>query len=296
MSTDQNVNTAENSSKDFFMRLLAVIALYTCASNFIGLVDQYINSLFPSPWDYGYLIISLRWHIASFVIAFPVFLYTTIALNKECRLHPEKLNLKSRKWLINFTLFLAVVIILCDLGSLLYYFLGGEVTIRFLLKSFVLLLIMGVIFYYYLRDMKQQWTAPQLQKLLWAVVVIAIVVVAYGVYRIEKPFIYFASTSNATIPYCQAKTLPVSPDEDKVIQQVVKGFAVHQGCDAGNNCLNKWNDHGVTKFSIAWTAVCPGGGDGGNGSTFQCSYTNNQTCCWPLGFGAGRICSPAMSN
>jgi hypothetical protein len=284
---------AEVSPKDFFMRLLAMVTLYIFVVSFIDILYQYINGAFPDPLldNFSFSILSLRWDIASFIVTFPVFLYTTKWLNQECRLYPEKLNLKSRKWLINSTLFLAALIIMCDLGTLLYYFLGAEVTVRFLLKVLVLLLVVGLVFYYYLRDLKQKWTAVQLKGLFWIVVVIAAVVIGYSIYKTQKPFL---DINKQPIAYCKAKTLAVTADEDKVIQQLVRGYAIKNGCEIGSNCLNKWRNKDVTKFSIAWSSSCVGAFEGG--STFQCSYDNQQTCCWPLGYAYGKICSPTSSR
>jgi hypothetical protein len=292
MSTENGIT--ESTAKDFFMRLLAIIALYICASSFIDMCYQYINAYFPDEMD-RYFIFSLRWDIASFIVSFPVYLYTTIWSHRECKQHPEKLNLKSRKWLINLTLFFAALVVMGDLGTLIYYFLGNPLTLRFLLKVLVLLIVAGFIFYYYLRDLKCRWTAAQSKILFWFVLIIGILVVGCSIYKIEKPI--FLLSSRTPIPYCQWKTLPVTADEDKVIQQLVKGFATRNSCYPGNNCLNKWNDHGVTKFSIAWDGLCSAGGDGGHGSTFQCRYIGKNVCCSVLGWGYKEVCltTPAAS-
>ena len=56
------------------------------------------------------------------------------------------------------------------------------------------------------------------------------------------------------IPYC-ANT-QTTETENSVIQKLVPSFAKEMGCEAGSNCLLKWNDHASEKFSIAWKNRC----------------------------------------
>jgi hypothetical protein len=54
------------------------------------------------------------------------------------------------------TLFIAAGILIGDLISLLYSFLGGELTLRFILKSLVVGTIAGTLFMYYLGGLRQE--------------------------------------------------------------------------------------------------------------------------------------------
>lgn len=97
------------------------------------------------------------------------------------------------------------------------------------------------------------------------------------------------------IPYCKGTN--VSADENIILQKLVPGFAKEMGCEVGNNCILKWDDHGTKKFSIAWKSVCGpiiDGiyqlGDEGKGSTFVCSQSAQNVCCWPLGYDQFKSC------
>ena len=68
---------------------------------------------------------------------------------------PEKRNLRIRKWLIYFTLFAAALIIIGDLVALIFSLLGGELTVRFLLKVVTIFFVAGSVFYYYLWDLRR---------------------------------------------------------------------------------------------------------------------------------------------
>jgi len=156
----------KTSPKDIFLHLLSIVTLYTCAVAFLVLVFQYVNVVFPdpvSPDGYGYYAASgsyraIRWSIASLVVFFPVYLLTMRHLEKSYRKSPSKRDLRIRKWLVYFTLFAAALIILGDLVTLIYRFLEGELTARFILKVLAVLFVAGSVFGYYFQDLKKHKT------------------------------------------------------------------------------------------------------------------------------------------
>ncbi len=139
------------------MYLLTFVTLYIGVISFIALLFQYVNALYPDQLYYSYISTTdtIRRSMASLIIAWPVFLFLTWQLNKETRKEPEKRDLKIRKWLTYLTLFVAAVTIIIDLISLLYNFLGGELTMRFSLKVLSVLIVAVGVFGYYLSDIKQ---------------------------------------------------------------------------------------------------------------------------------------------
>ncbi|OGZ96314.1 MAG: hypothetical protein A2847_02850 [Candidatus Sungbacteria bacterium RIFCSPHIGHO2_01_FULL_50_25] len=148
------------SPKDVFLHLLTTIALYVSAGSFIALLFQYINILYPDVLEYNaYTRESalgiIRWSIASLIVIFPVYIGTSIALNKNYRKEPEKRNLRIRKWLTYFTLFAAAAIIIGDVVTLIYNLLGGGLTTQFMLKIAVVLFAAASVFYYYFWGLKR---------------------------------------------------------------------------------------------------------------------------------------------
>ncbi len=128
---------------------------------FINLIFSYINILLPDAVSDNYYTLiaarsSIRWAIASLIVVFPVYIWATWFLNKGYAALPEKREMKIRKWLLYFTLFLAGIIIIGDLVTLIYNLLQGELTARFLLKIFAVLAVAGIIFGYYILDLKNK--------------------------------------------------------------------------------------------------------------------------------------------
>ena len=156
-------NTAKGTPKDVFLHLLAVSTLYVSVGNFIALLFGYINIYFPDALEQAYYALTgayqgIRFNVASLVIMFPAYVFTTRVLNKEYAIEPDKRNMRVRKWLVYFTLFVAGLIMLGDLVVLVYNFLNGDLTTRFVLKVCAVLAVMGAVFWYYFADLRQHKT------------------------------------------------------------------------------------------------------------------------------------------
>lgn len=149
----------KTSPKDFFVWLGAMVALYVSVGSFIALLFRYIDVLFPDVVYGGYDPYSggIRFAIASLIVVFPLYFYLTQMIQRDLRADPEKRELGIRKWLIYITLFVAGVALAIDLVTVLYTFLGGELTNRFLLKALSIFAVIGGVFWYYFKDLKGFW-------------------------------------------------------------------------------------------------------------------------------------------
>jgi uncharacterized membrane protein len=98
----------------------------------------------------------VRLAVASLIVAFPLYLWLSNLTLKAIKADPEKRGSKIRKWLTYVTLFIAAGVLIGDLISLLFNLLGGELTLRFLLKTLVVLLVAGTVFGYYIWDLRQE--------------------------------------------------------------------------------------------------------------------------------------------
>ncbi len=171
--------------RDVFLYLLMIVALGMSAVNFGTLLFQFINLYVPDAlntagYDYsGSYLNTIRWTLASIIVAFPVLVWVTRFLKRDIIASPEKRDLRIRKWLIYLTLFVAGVVVLGDLIALVYSFLQGELTLRFALKIASILLVSGSVFWYYLREIRE--AAPVLFGRIISTVVVAAVVVGFFV-------------------------------------------------------------------------------------------------------------------
>src|SRR5215467_8898120 len=99
---------------------------------------------------------TIRWNISIILVTFPLFYFTFRAVTRELEKDPIKRASLPRKWLTYLTLFIAGVTLVGDTAVLIYNMLGGELTIRFLLKFATIAIIAGGIFAYFLQDMRKE--------------------------------------------------------------------------------------------------------------------------------------------
>ncbi len=157
----EQIPNIKTSPRDFFLHLLAIITLYASAISFTTLLFQYINYFLPDPLTEGQYILeyitgAIRWSVASLIVIFPAYFFITRFLNKAYAATPYLRNLRIRRWLIYFTLFVTALIIIGDIVVLIYGLLGGiELTLRFILKAISIIFTTGIIFWYYRWDLSE---------------------------------------------------------------------------------------------------------------------------------------------
>lgn len=193
MTQEQTIKT---SPRDFFLHLLQIATLYASAISFLVLVFQYVNILIPDTLQAGYYqsqsaFSGIRWGISILVIVYPVYLLVDWFFRKEFLKNPEKRTAKVRKWLIYFTLFVAALIIIGDITTLLYRFLGGELTMRFFWKVLAIFFVAGSIFGFHLLQLKaeknNQHSFPTKKIFAWGVSAVLLILAVLGAIRIGSP-------------------------------------------------------------------------------------------------------------
>jgi len=184
MDQTQNTDTSKvkMSPKDFFLHISIIATLYASVAALLVLLFQLINSFLADPLYPSYDLYSgaIRFSIASLIVVFPLFIFLNWLSRKSYEKEPAKRELGIRKFLVYLTLFVSGAFIAGDLIAVLYTFLGGEVTVRFILKVLSILVVMSLAFGYYLYDLRRDsaeknatvWT---FQMIATGLVVIAII-------------------------------------------------------------------------------------------------------------------------
>lgn len=154
-------HSQKGGARDFFLYLFATGALYFSAGSVITLLFEYINRWLPDPayqMYYGYDGFSsgLRWAVSLLLVIFPAYVLVMRFLNRDIDRHPERREIGIRKAMIYLTLFLAAIAIIVDLVLVVNSFLGGELTARFSLKILAVLLVAGLVFWYYLFSLRRE--------------------------------------------------------------------------------------------------------------------------------------------
>lgn len=169
------------------------MGLYVTVVALGSLIFQLINIYFPDPlaYEYGrYAKDSLKWPLSILVVVFPVYAWLSYRTQKDVVENPQKRELKVRKWLIYFTLSLAALVIVGDLVSLIYTFLNGEITVRFILKVLTVFAIAVAVFVYYNWNLKKETMAikdPTMRVFISAVILVVLAFVVTGFYIAGSP-------------------------------------------------------------------------------------------------------------
>lgn len=155
------------AAKDAFFYLLtfSALATWTIAVGSLGftLIEQWFtDTLFSAGNQGGYDVYEASWNIAAILVAFPFFLLLSRSIVRDLREHPEKLNSPVRKWLTYIALVIAACVLIGDLITTVTYFLRGEITTRFILKTLLVLLLSGGVFTYYFGGLRE--AVPEVPK------------------------------------------------------------------------------------------------------------------------------------
>jgi hypothetical protein len=145
-------------AREAFLYGLLFLALALSAYHLGMLIFRFIEQTFPLANEVSTFREATRWPIAVLVAALPVFLYVSQLVNRDLRLDPSRRASKSRTQVTYLTLFVCAAVVIGVLAGVVYNFLGGELTIRFILKSLTAAGIAAGIFGYYLRDMRVEPT------------------------------------------------------------------------------------------------------------------------------------------
>lgn len=143
--------------RDFFTHIGIIVTLYVSAISLMALLFQIIDILHPDPL-FGYVdpySSGIRWAIASLIIIFPLFIFLSWLMERQYVANPEKRTLGIKRWLTFLTLFVAGATIATDLIVLINSFLGGEISLRFILKVLAVFVVAGFVFGYYIWDLRR---------------------------------------------------------------------------------------------------------------------------------------------
>lgn len=145
----------KSSTVDIVINFFSFILLGIVATALGTLYFRIINRSFPDPlaainasgeWA---TTSSIHYAIASLLIAFPLYFTAMRIWFRKFREDEGRTESALSRWLTYLVLLIASVTIVGDLITVLFKLLQGEVTARFFLKAFTILVIAGIIFGFY---------------------------------------------------------------------------------------------------------------------------------------------------
>jgi len=183
----------ENTPRNFALQLGALVALYASLASLITLLFSAVNLALPDPaesyWQAESAAESIRFAFATLVIFFPAYLVLTRYVNVIRRREAGGAYLALTRWLIYLSLLVGGGILLGDAVAVVYSFLEGELTLRFLLKAAILAIVISAAFVYYLLDARGHWQRNESQSLYYGLgaLIVVIVSLGWGYSQMETP-------------------------------------------------------------------------------------------------------------
>ncbi len=176
--------------KDFFLWAGAMLALYISVFSFVSLLFSYIDFAFPDPLEYVDPYSSgMRAMIAALIVLFPLALILLRVIRTGIAADASRAEVWVRRWALMLTVFLAGAAAAIDLITLINYFLGGDVTMRFVLKVAVVLLVAAGFFMHFLADIWGYWVRkPRYARMVgWGAAAVVVVSIISGFFIMGSP-------------------------------------------------------------------------------------------------------------
>lgn len=187
---NESMEPRKLTPKFFFLSIGLVISLIASASAFLSLLfatlDHALPDVLTSTYQYGYASYSydqMRSAIALLIIMFPVFLVLARFWSKTVKGQLSHWDEIIKKWVLYLVVFLASLMVVIDLITLVRYFVSGEITIRFILKVLAVLVTAKVVGLYYLSELEVK--VPMLPKnksrlFVWTSTILVLFSIIYG--------------------------------------------------------------------------------------------------------------------
>ncbi len=180
-----------HTPKHVALQLASLITLYVSLTAFLvvafGVIDLTFKDVIDS-WEYTSTQGSVRFSIALLVVFFPAYLFLTRKTNQVKR-SEDSTYATLTKWLVYLSLVVGGLVFLGNLVAVLYAFLEGEITTRFILKSGSLALMIGFAGFYYIKDAQEYWQTHERQSLFAGAVasILVAVVLVFGFVSLDTP-------------------------------------------------------------------------------------------------------------
>lgn len=177
-------SSMKTKALDIFMYLGISIALIVSVTNFLQIIFSAIDRKFIDILNYTNFVDSthsdVRFAVASLVVMFPIYVGLSWYVSNDIKKFIYKQDLTVRKMMIYCTLFITVLTLIGTLVSVIYNYLGGDLSSSFALKAGsifgVALSLFGYYYYSLKRDYAQPSIVPACITIAASVVVIASVI------------------------------------------------------------------------------------------------------------------------
>jgi disulfide oxidoreductase YuzD len=160
---NNNTMNADTKTKavDVFVYLGIAISLVVSVTNLLQMIFAAINRKFPDITSaYQYMDVynsDIRLAIASLVVMYPLYVILSWYVARDIKKFTYKRDIPIRRTMIYTALFVTIITLIGTLVSIIYTFLGGELTVRFGFKALATFVVALTVFGYYLYSLKRKY-------------------------------------------------------------------------------------------------------------------------------------------
>ncbi|MEN9881515.1 MAG: hypothetical protein RLZZ308_698 [Candidatus Parcubacteria bacterium] len=169
---------------DVFLYLGIGISLVVSVTNILQVLFTAIDRKFIDLLSYTYYVDTtfsdVRFAIASLVVMFPVYIALSWYVSRDIQKFLFKQDLWIRKALIYCTLFVTILSLIGALVSVVYTYLGGELSVRFELKALSVFVVAISVFGYYFYTLRRDYTRKTYVPYIITALATGIVAVSIG--------------------------------------------------------------------------------------------------------------------
>jgi len=190
-----NASINKNSSAKYaFFYMLSLVSLVFTAISVGIIIFQIINKNIEDPlsqWSGSFDSGALKFAISALLVAAPIFYATSRQIFKS--LFSGKLDKEAgvRRWLTYFIIFVTSVVMIGWMIGIINMFLGGELTLKFILKALTAIMIAAAVFSFYLYDIKRKEVSGKKDKAVTAYfygsLIIIVGVFTSSLFIVESP-------------------------------------------------------------------------------------------------------------
>jgi hypothetical protein len=272
LNNKNSVTTMENKTKaiDIFLYLGIFISLITSVVNILEIIFTAIDKRFvdvlTSSYSYDIYNDSMRMAMASLVVMFPVYVLLSWYTSKDISKFLYKKDLLVRKIMIYIALFVTVLTLIGTLVSLIYTYLGGELSVRFELKALTIFVTALSVFGYYMYSLKRDYTKTSFIPLAIAVSASVVVISAlvWSVSIIGTPSEMRAKRIDDT------RLSDISRIQQEVLNRFNQADKIPAELSELNNAFQEYTvpSDPVTKVAYGYKVISQ--------PTFKMNYTTNK--------------------
>jgi hypothetical protein len=141
----------------FYLLIFSTLSVWTLSLGCLAfsLIERWLADPLFRGYGKTFNTYTVTMSLAAIIVAFPLYLLVSRVVLREAATDPDKLESGIRKWLTYMALVIAASVFMGDLITALAYLLRGELTSRFLAKSFVVLALSSGVFWYYFGGLRR---------------------------------------------------------------------------------------------------------------------------------------------